>query len=135
MKLINTVAYILIKQKRILLVRPKSKNVYYMPGGKLEKGETSIVGLLREVKEELRIELIPKSIAYYGTLKDQAYGKEKGIEVSIECYTGKYDGEPTPTSEIEEVRYFTSKEYLNMEETAPAVRLIVKSLKNEKLIY
>ncbi len=105
-----------------------------MPGGKHDKGETSANALIREVKEELGIDLVTNSLTYHKTFTAQAYGKEKGIQVCIECYQGTYKGKPIATSEIEEIRYFTSQEYLSMKETAPAVRLIVKDLKKKDLI-
>lgn len=134
MKQINTVAYILIENKKILLVKAKNKNAFYMPGGKPDKDETARQTIIREAKEELGIDIIPTSLRYYGTFKAQAYGKEKGLQVYIKCYVGKHTNKPFATSEIEEIKFFSAAEYLSMQETAPAVRLIMTDLKKAKLI-
>ena len=39
-------------QNEILIVRAKRKQVWQPPGGKLEAGESSTQGVLREVREE-----------------------------------------------------------------------------------
>lgn len=129
-----TVAYIHIHQNKVLLVKPRKHNVFYMPGGKQEAGEDEIATLIREVKEELDVDLLPDSIERYGEFEDQAYAKPEGTNVKIVCYVGKHEDEPAPANEIEEIRYFEHAEYLNMPEVAPAVKLIVDDLKKRNLI-
>lgn len=41
-KVIETVALIYIKNKKLLLVRPKSKKIFYMPGGKMDAGKDNL---------------------------------------------------------------------------------------------
>src|SRR5689334_17900992 len=125
MNTINTVAYIFIEKRRLLLVRAANKKAFYMPGGKAEKGENSILALIREVKEEIAVDLLIHTLKYFATFTAQAYGKNEGINVRIECYVGGHKNIPQPKSEIEELKFFTSDEYLNMPDTAPAVRLII----------
>jgi 8-oxo-dGTP diphosphatase len=127
-KTIETVAYICIKDRRLLLSRNKNKTAFYMPGGKRDGQEDDIQALARELKEELQINLDTKSTAFYGIFEAQAYGKTEGIWVKIHCYLGAHSNSIAPAMEIEEVRYFTCEEYLSMPDTAPAVRLIIKDL-------
>lgn len=49
----DKLAWIYIKNRKILSTRSKGKNVWYIPGGKREKGESGKEALIREVKEEL----------------------------------------------------------------------------------
>ena len=44
----------------------KGANKWSIPGGGLEKGETHMQGLLRELKEEINI--IPSDIEYLGSI-------------------------------------------------------------------
>jgi 8-oxo-dGTP diphosphatase len=67
MKSIDKVAWILLKEGRILGARSKGKDKFYIPGGKREAGESDNETLIREIREELSVEIIPASIAYFGT--------------------------------------------------------------------
>lgn len=129
--IITTVAYIHIVDKRLLLCRAKKHKGFYMPGGKHEEGENDIETLIREVKEEIDVNLVPSSLKYYGTFEAQAYAKPKGVMVRIICYVGDHKGTIKVSGEIGELKFFTMSEYLLMEETAPAVLLILKDLKEK----
>lgn len=61
----------------------------YIPGGKREAGETDLQTLTREVKEELDMDLLPKTLDYYGTFETQAYDHPLGTVVCMTCYIGK----------------------------------------------
>ena len=132
--LFETVAYIHIKDNKILLVKSKGKDAFYMPGGKKEKGEDNITALIREVKEELTADLHPASIKPFGEFQAQAYGKPAGVTVRIICYIGKHEGKLTANAEIEELAFFSHEEYFAQESTAPAVKLILDALKKNMLI-
>ena len=130
----TTVGYIHVKDGRVLLVKPKKHDVFYVPGGKLEEGESEIEALIREVQEELDVDLIPDSIRSYDRFTDQAYAKPKGVTVDIIAYFGEHTGNPKPKNEIEDTRYFSYDEYLAMSNVAPAVKLIFDDLKNKGII-
>lgn len=78
--LIDKLAYIKIVDRQILITRSKSvADVYYLPGGKREPGESDLQALTREVKEELDVDLIPETVAYMGVFEAQAHGKAEGV--------------------------------------------------------
>lgn len=131
---IDTVALILVRGRKLLLVRPKGKNVYYMPGGKREKGETDIETLKRELHEELGIGILDSSARFAGEFVAQAHGAPKGELVSIRCYTATVVGNLVASGEIEEMRYFTSEEYFRMGQVAAAVQKIFFKLKKAQLV-
>ncbi|MFD2512564.1 NUDIX domain-containing protein [Pontibacter locisalis] len=58
MKLIDKLAWIEIRDGKILSTRSKGRTKYYIPGGKREAGETDFQALYREIQEELSINLI-----------------------------------------------------------------------------
>lgn len=132
--LIETVALIHIKGKKLLLVRPKSKKIFYMPGGKPDDGEDNLKALIREIKEEVNIDINPKTVDFYGTFEAQAYGRDKGVMVRVHCYTANHTGEVRSSSEIDEVAYFSHGEYVNGLDPAPAVKLILNDLKKKGLV-
>ena len=63
---IDKLAWLYIRDKRLLAARSKGKALYYVPGGKREPGESDAAALIREIKEELSIDLIGESIVYAG---------------------------------------------------------------------
>lgn len=131
MKEIDKIAFIYIKDKKILSTLSKGKDTYYIPGGKRELGETDEETLIRECKEELTIDIKKDTIKYYGTFKAQAHGKAEGIIVKMTCYFADFSGILEPNSEIEEIRWL---EYKDMNKISPVDKLIFNDLYNKKLI-
>ena len=82
MKEIDKIAFIYLKNGKILSSLSKGKDTYYIPGGKRENNETDEETLIRECKEELSIEIKKDTLNYYGTFKAQAHGKAEGVIVN-----------------------------------------------------
>ena len=131
MKIIDKIAYIHIENKKILSTLSKGKDTYYIPGGKREENETDIQTLIREIKEELTVEIVKDTIKYYGTFEAQAHGKNEGILVRMTCYSADFIGELQPSSEIEEIRWL---EYKDLDKISPVDKLIFKDLYDKGLI-
>ena len=110
MKEIDKLALIDIQNGQILGTRSKGKTTFYLPGGKRDPGETDEQALIREINEELNVDILTDTIDYLGTFQAQADGKAEGVIVKMTCYTANYDGTPTPTSEIEEIRWLTYRD-------------------------
>lgn len=132
MDLIDKLAWIYIKDRKILSTRSKGKDAWYIPGGKREKGESDKEALIREVKEELSVDLLPETITYMDTFKAQAHGKPEGVFVQMISYTGVYKGELHPAAEIEEMKYLTADTDPNL--LSPVDRIIFAYLKKKDLI-
>lgn len=128
---IDKLTWIAIKDRRVLFARSKGKDAFYTPGGKREAGETDEQALLREVKEELTVELLPDTVRYLNTFSAQAHGKSEGVLVSIRCYTGEYVGELQPAAEIDELAWFSSEDGARTSDTG---RLAIAWLKERDLI-
>lgn len=105
--LIDTVAWVRIEGGRILCARPRGKGVFYIPGGKREGAETDLETLVREIEEELTVLLDPATVAHVGTYEAGGPGLPDGAVVRMACYTAAYRGELIPSSEIEEVAWFS----------------------------
>ena len=132
MKEIDKIAFIYLKDGKILSTLSKGKDTYYIPGGKRETNETDEETLIRDCKEELSIDIKKSTIKYYGTFEAQAHGKAEGIIVKMTCYTADFDGELQPDSEIQEMKWL---DYSNLDvKISPVDELIFKDLYDKKLI-
>lgn len=126
MKEIDKIAFIYIKDGKILSTLSKGKDTYYIPGGKREGNETDEQTLIRECKEELTIDIKKETIKYYGTFEAQAHGKTEGILVRMTCYMAEFDGDLKPDSEIQEMIWL---DYSNLNvKISPVDHLIFKDL-------
>lgn len=129
--MIDKIAWIYIKDKKILSTLSKGKDKYYIPGGKREAFENYVETLLREIKEELSVDILTDSIRYYGTFKAQAHGKKEGVIVKMSCYTADFDGELKADSEISKVVWLT---YDDINKISPVDQLIFEDLHDKGLI-
>lgn len=104
-KVIDKLAWLYIRDWKLLSVRSKGKDMFYIPGGKREEGESDEQALIREVKEELSVDLLPNTIQYAETFIAQADGKDSGVSVKLTCYFSDFNGDLLPDAEIEELKF------------------------------
>lgn len=130
---IDKVALIYIKDRKVLSSINKNRELWYLPGGKRDGNETDQETLIREVKEELDVDIIPDSIAYFETFRAQAdpFKFPQGVEVKMSCYTAEFRGTPVASSEIEKIAYF---EYADHVKSSPVDVLIFQDLLEKGLI-
>ena len=128
---IDKLAFIEIRDRKVLETLSFGKDKWYIPGGKRIEGETDEQALIREVLEELAVDVIPETIKYYGTFEAVAHGKPEGTFVRMTCYRASYKGVLTPSMEVEKMDRF---DYSKKEMTSPVDHLIFDDLKNKDLI-
>ncbi|MEO0897122.1 MAG: NUDIX domain-containing protein [Bacteroidota bacterium] len=129
--IIEKLAWIELQNGKILSTLSKGKSVYYIPGGKREKGENDQEALLREIEEELSVSIIPSSMEYMETFEAQADGKAKGVIVKMICYKAEYKGDLQANSEID---HFTWLSYEDIDRVAAVDKIIFNWLKERKLL-
>ena len=105
--MIDKVAWVHVVDGRVLAARSRGKDKFYLPGGKREPGESDTETLVREIREELDVEITPSTIAPAGTFEGQAHGKAPGTLVRTTAYTAEYTGTLKASSEIEEIAWLT----------------------------
>lgn len=125
-KIIKVVGAILIKEGRILCAqRGGEKSLPFLwefPGGKIEQGESPHQALIRELSEELLIE-VELEATIFGAV---SYEYDFGV-VNLTTIIGKLkSGEPVLT-EHQEIRWLSPEELFGVE-WAPADIPIVKQL-------
>jgi 8-oxo-dGTP diphosphatase len=128
MKEIDKVALIKIENGKILSTKSKGKNKYYIPGGKRENDETDEQTLIREIQEELSVEIIIESIEYFGTFKAQSDGAIEGVIVKMTCYKADYIGNLNANNEIKWLNY------KDLDIISEVDKIIFKDLKEKGLL-
>ena len=125
--LIDTVAWVRAENGRILCARPRGRDIFYVPGGKREGQESDLQALLREIAEELTVRLLPGTVRHVGTYEaEQPGGHPDGTVVRMSCYTGDYAGTLAPSSEIEELAWFS---YADRPRVPPVDQMLFDDLK------
>lgn len=128
---IDKLAWIYLKDGKILSTKSYGKEVCYIPGGKREEGESDVEALTREVMEELSVELIPETIQHLETFEAQAHGKPEGTVVRMTCYTADFTGQLAPSAEVEEMVWLT---HVDAKISSPVDKIIFDFLHEKDLL-
>jgi 8-oxo-dGTP diphosphatase len=131
MQEIDKLAWLHIKDKKVLGARSRGKTIIYLPGGKREPGESDEAALSREIREELSVELIPATIKYVDTFVAQADGKPIGTTVRMACYQAEFSGTIQPAAEIEDVIWMS---YRDRDKCSIGGKIILDWLKEKGMI-
>ncbi|WP_433797074.1 NUDIX hydrolase [Actinoplanes sp. CA-252034] len=107
MGFIDKIAWIQVEDGAILSTRSVGRDVYYLPGGKREPGESDLDTLVREIREELSVVIVADSAVHVGTFEAQAHGHPDGTIVRMTCYTADFRGEVRADNEIEQIARLT----------------------------
>lgn len=112
-----------MKYGKLLLVKVRENEHYYLPGGKIETCEDDRTSLERELLEELSLQLDKENMLYLYTVIGPAYpDTDKTVELRCYRYIGDI-GEIHMNSEITDVKYIDINE---KEKIAPAVNKLIE---------
>ncbi|MEV1329753.1 NUDIX domain-containing protein [Micromonospora costi] len=131
MREIDKVAWILLVDGRILSTRSRGRDVWYLPGGKREPGETDRDTLRREVAEELSVEVDADGAVHVGTFTAPAHGQPAGTTVRMTCYRAGYRGTLRPAAEIAEAAWLA---YADRPRVSPVDQIIFDHLHAAELL-
>ncbi|MCC4263710.1 NUDIX domain-containing protein [Oceanimonas baumannii] len=132
MEIIKSVAWLYTENNKTLCVRTRGKDKFYIPGGKINKGELPEAALIREIKEELNITLHRESISPAVKIIADAHGLGSDVKVEMQCYFATHTGSISANAEIEEVKWISAD---HLEDCAPAAIQAIESLHERKLAY
>ncbi|MEU5042225.1 NUDIX hydrolase [Streptomyces griseorubiginosus] len=99
------VAWVLVRDGRVLVTRNHGVDLFYFPGGKREPGESDAETLVREIDEELRSQVDPATMTHVGTFETRSEDDGRP-EFRMICYTAEYAGPLLPSREVAESDWF-----------------------------
>lgn len=131
---LSTAGLLVIRERKLLLAYSRNKQCFYLPGGKIDPGESAVRALCREIEEELNITLNEDELRFYTHISAPAYGELNGTIMEQDCFLINKMIEPMASAEIGELRYFTLNEYLAEPVTAPGAVKVLQQLKKDNLV-
>jgi 8-oxo-dGTP pyrophosphatase MutT (NUDIX family) len=131
---LHTAGLLVIQDNKLLLAFSKNKKAFYLPGGKIDQGETSQEAIIREIKEELNIDLIPEKLKFHYHISAPAYGENANIVMEQDCYLYDLDEKIQPSNEIAEVKFFDFESYQKEEIQVVGVQKAFEKLRIDKFL-
>ncbi len=128
---IDKLALVHVRDRRVLVARSRGRAAWYLPGGKREAGESDAAALVREIAEELAVDLDLAGLVFVGDFEAQADGKPAGTFVRLRCYRGELVGEPKASAEIEAIAWIGSEA---LDACSPAARIAIEALREQDVI-
>lgn len=129
-----TAGLVVVKDNKLLLAYSKNKNAWYLPGGKIDNGESSLEALKREILEELNFKLKLDRLKYFCHITAPAYGESSNIIMEQDCFLYELNETIEPTNEIGEVRFFDLEMYQSEPAQVSGVLKVFDQLTNEKFL-
>ncbi|MGD8193594.1 NUDIX hydrolase [Herbiconiux sp. P18] len=105
---IRVAALALIRNRRLLMVTARGREVIYLPGGKIDPGETAAEAAAREAHEEVSITVDPAALEPLFTVTVQAHGEPLGRLVEMQLFAGATPDAPRASSEVDAIHWVTS---------------------------
>lgn len=124
---IDCAGLVVVQNRKLLLAFSRNKQAWYLPGGKVDAGETALAALQREINEELNIFIATESLQWYCHITAPAFG-EVNLLMEQECFLHQLIQTPVPSSEIGDIRYFDLDTYRKEEHQVPGVLIVFEKL-------
>jgi 8-oxo-dGTP pyrophosphatase MutT (NUDIX family) len=132
-KRLHTAGLIALKREKVLLAFSNHKKAWYLPGGKIDSGETPREALCREISEELHTALDPSLLRYVGHITAPAWGEPPHVLMEQVCFRYDLQQDVKPGGEIGGLRYFDWTAYRLEEAQVPGVLQVFEWIQSGRL--
>ena len=133
-KRLNTAGLIVIKANKLLLAYSNNKKAWYLPGGKIDPGETALESLIREIEEELQVRLKKNDLNAYYHISAPAFGEKDNLIMEQDCFIGPTSDQYKASREVGSICYFSYEAYIAQDPVVPGVITAFKKLMADGLI-
>ena len=127
-KHIKVVAAIFINEDRVLAMKRAAHKPlpgkWEFPGGKIEHSESAEEALIREIKEELDVDIHDLE------LFDHSITRLPDWEVELSCFLVQTDIFPTESTDHDEMRWLDKKDLLELDWSDADMPAVMKLLSN-----
>ena len=132
-EIIETVGMMFFKDKRLLINKPRLRPTYQIVGGSIEKDETPIEAIIREVGEELGTKAIYDTSKFrfvMDFIEVNTAFPDKQIHMHLFIYDGILKGELSLSEEIENFKWFSVNDDFSILADALRNEIIPYAIKN-----
>jgi ADP-ribose pyrophosphatase YjhB (NUDIX family) len=118
----------ILRDGKVLIVRRARKpalNLYTLPGGVVETGETLAEAVMREVREETRLTIEPVALAgHREVIVKDADGRVERHFIIL-CFAAHWlDGEVALNDELDDARWLAPAELANLQTTEGLAEIV-----------
>ena len=122
----------IVRDSKVLVVRRARKpalNLYTMPGGVVETGETLFEAVTREVREETALEIQPVALAgHREAIMRNAQGKVERHFI-IMCFAARWlSGETVLNEELDDARWLAPAEIAGLSTTEGLAEIVASAV-------
>ena len=123
----------IVRDGKVLVVRRARKpalNLYTMPGGVVEAGETLFEAVTREVREETALMIEPVALAGHreAILRDKDGRVERHFVIM--CFASRWiSGEPVLNEELDDARWLAPAELAGLSTTEGLAEIVADAFK------
>ncbi len=127
--MIDKIGAIIISGNKMLVARTRGLDIFFIPGGKRNDGESDLQALEREIIEELGVKI--KNPRYYKTFFAKTH--DGNDEVRVKSYFVELDGNPEPNSEIEELLWVDKNDFYK-HKLGKILRIMIPELIKDEIL-
>ena len=128
---IPAAALLIVQERKLLLAYSSRKQAWYLPGGKIDAGESPEEALVREIAEELNCRLTINELGWFMEVVAPAFGEPEDHTIQQQCFFYHGNMNPQASGEITALQFFSKEAYGKEQVQVVGVLMVMEELKKE----